>query len=54
MTEELRIAIEALRGRRMTPIELEAQRISFAFGNAPSQDKGTKESVKKTALAEMN
>lgn len=45
MTEELKRALEALKGHKMTPAELDEQRISFAYGNAPEEDNGTRESV---------
>lgn len=45
MTEELRTALAKVKGRDMTAAELDAQRISFAYGNAPEEDNGTKESV---------
>ena len=54
MTEELRLALEALKGRKMTPQERDAQRISFAYGNAPKEDRGTKEAVRRAANAEVN
>ncbi|HEX7856074.1 MAG TPA: hypothetical protein VF503_20530 [Sphingobium sp.] len=45
MTEELKNALDALKGHKMTVTELEEQRISFAYGNAPEEDNGTRESV---------
>jgi hypothetical protein len=53
MTEELKKALKALEGHKMTPAELDAQRISFAYGNAPKEDKGTKEAVRMASLAEV-
>jgi hypothetical protein len=53
MTEELRKALDALKGHKMLPAELEAQRISFAYGNAPKEDKGTKEAVRLASIAEV-
>ncbi|MGY4395829.1 hypothetical protein ACVWZA_000990 [Sphingomonas sp. UYAg733] len=53
MTDELRAALEALKGHKMLPAELDAQRISFAYGNAPKEDKGTKEAVRLASLAEL-
>ena len=54
MTEELRKALDALKGHKMTPAEMADQRISFAYGNAPTEDKGTKEAVRRASLAEVN
>ena len=51
MTEELRQALRELEGRPMSVAEFEAQRQSFVYGNAPAEDKGTKEDVKR-ALTE--
>lgn len=48
MTEELKRELQRTRGRVMTPAEIEAQRVSFVYGNAPSDDHGTKETVKKS------
>ncbi|WP_158512668.1 hypothetical protein [Sphingobium sp. SYK-6] len=54
MTEELRKALDSLKGYRMSQAELDAQRISFVYGNAPSKGNDTKESVKKAIdLAQM-
>lgn len=53
MTEELKRALDALKGHKMTSEELEAQRISFAYGNAPKEDKGTKEAVASASRAEL-
>lgn len=54
MSEELMEALESLKDYRMTPEEIEEQRISFVYGNAPSEDQGTKESVKRSLdLVEM-
>lgn len=54
MTDELREELERHRGTKMTFRELEAQKISFVYGNAPRADKGTKASVKKSLeLAEL-
>jgi len=47
---ELQEALEASKERRVTEQELEEQRISFAFGNAPASAKSiTKESVRNTS-----
>lgn len=53
MTEELINALAALKGYKMTDDEMRAQRISFAYGNAPKEDKGTKEAVAKASHAEL-
>lgn len=54
MTNELKQALESLKGYRMTQSELDAQRVSFVYGNAPSKGNDTKESVKKAiGLAQM-
>lgn len=53
MTDELRQALEALKDHKMSAAELDAQRISFAYGNAPKEDKGTKEAMKLAARAEL-
>ena len=51
MTEELRRALDALKGKKMSAEELDAQRTSFVYGNAPKEDRGTKDDVRK-ALTE--
>lgn len=53
MTDELKKALDALKGHKMSRAELDAQRISFAYGNAPKEDKGTKEAVRLASLAEV-
>lgn len=53
MTEELKKALSALKGHKMSASEMDAQRISFAYGNAPKEDKGTKEAVRRASLAEI-
>ena len=54
MTKELQDALESLKGHRMSQQELDAQRVSFVYGNAPSKGNDTKESVKKAVdLAQM-
>jgi len=52
MTEELRKELERLKGSKMPASELDAQRISFVYGNAETKDKGTKETVRRS-LTEM-
>lgn len=47
MDEKLKALLESARRRApMSPAELEAQRVSFAFGNAPDGDSGSIESVR--------
>ena len=47
---ELRKVLEASRQTQVTEAELQEQRISFAFGNAPANAKNiTKDSVRQTA-----
>ena len=54
MSEELRRALESVKGYKMTQQELDRQRISFVYGNAPSKEQSTKESVHRAVdLAEM-
>lgn len=48
MTEELRQELERLKNHKMSAAELDAQRVSFVYGNAPKEDKGTKESVRRS------
>ncbi|MEO0462857.1 MAG: hypothetical protein AAF127_06980 [Pseudomonadota bacterium] len=51
MSDELQQALDSLKGYRMSPEELDAQRISFVYGNGSSDDNDTKESVKKAIEA---
>jgi hypothetical protein len=53
MTEELRKALDALRGQPMPAAEFEAQRLSFVYGNGAKEDRGTKEDVRRS-LTEAN
>lgn len=54
MSEELYKALEGLKDYKMNREELEAQRVSFVYGNAPDEDQGTKESVRRSLdLAEI-
>ena len=47
---ELRKVLETSRSKQVTEDELQEQRISFAFGNAPaSAENITKESVRQTS-----
>lgn len=48
MNEELRKELDKQKGTKMSAKEMTAQRISFVYGNAPKEDKGTKASVKKS------
>jgi hypothetical protein len=48
MTEELKNELQRVKGREMTPVEVEAQRVSFVYGNAPADDHGTKETVRRS------
>ncbi len=54
MSEELRLALESLKDYKMSQAEMDAQRISFVYGNASSNDHGTRESVERAIdMAEM-
>jgi hypothetical protein len=53
MTDELRTALDSLKGMPMPASEFEAQRLSFVYGNASKEDKGTKEDVRRS-LTEAN
>jgi len=46
MSDELERALDSLRGHKMTAEELNAQRVSFVYGNGSSDDNDTKESVR--------
>jgi hypothetical protein len=47
---ELKKVLETSRGKQVTEEELQEQRISFAFGNAPASAQNiTKESVRQTS-----
>jgi len=46
MDRELKELMERARNHNMSPAEFEAQRLSFAYGNAPEGDTNTKESVR--------
>ncbi len=48
MTKELEQELQRVKGREMSPAEIEEQRISFVYGNAPADDHGTKETVRKS------
>jgi len=47
MSEDLKEALESLKNHRMSQAELDAQRVSFVYGNGSSDDNDTKESVKR-------
>ena len=38
--------LEAARQRKLTPEEIEEQRVSFAYGNAPEESKSTMETMR--------
>jgi len=46
VNKELRSLIAKARKRKMTRTQLEAQQVSFAYGNAPKGSKTTKKSVR--------
>lgn len=46
VSPELRRLLSESRSREVTEDELQEQRVSFAFGNAPESDLITKESVR--------
>lgn len=48
MTEDLKKELQRVKGREMSPAQIEAQRVSFVYGNAPSDDHGTKETVRRS------
>lgn len=48
MTDELRQALKRFDGTTMSASEFEAQRLSFVYGNAPAEDKGTKDEVRRS------
>ena len=48
MTENLEMELQRLRGREMSPDEIEAQRVSFVYGNAPADDHVSKVTVRKS------
>jgi hypothetical protein len=49
VSPELKALLEAVRGVRVSEAELQEQRVSFAFGNAPESQFITKESVRTTS-----
>lgn len=48
--EELKRLLDNARQVRVTEAQLQEQRISFAYGNAPESDLITKETVRQTSL----
>lgn len=54
MSDELREALESVKGYKMSEQEIDAQRISFVYGNAPAEENSTRESVQRAVdLAQM-
>jgi hypothetical protein len=49
VSPRLQRLLEEARGREITEAELQEQRVSFAFGNAPDSKLITKESVRHTS-----
>ncbi len=49
VTPRLQQLLEEARSRELTEAELQEQRVSFAFGNAPNSELITKESVRHTS-----
>lgn len=52
MTHHITKLVEQARTRPMTAEEREEQRIGFAFGNAPRDDRNTKETIREIAKAQ--
>jgi hypothetical protein len=48
MDEKLAKELDRLRTHVMTPAEIAAQRESFVYGNAPADDRGTRETVRRS------
>lgn len=46
MNEKLEQLIEAAKTRQMSAEEVEEQRVSFAYGNAPEESKSTMETMR--------
>jgi len=46
---DLKVLLNAAKGKQITREQFQEQRISFAYGNAPASAKITKASVRKTA-----
>lgn len=49
ITPRLQQLLDEARGRELTEAELQEQRVSFAFGNAPDSALITKDSVRRTS-----
>ena len=49
MKAKLEELLRAARARKMSPQEMDVQRINFAAGNLPEGDKGTVETVRAAA-----
>jgi hypothetical protein len=49
VSPRLQQLLEQAHGRELTEAELQEQRVSFAFGNAPNSSLITKESVRRTS-----
>ena len=49
VSPRLESLLESARGKEVTEEELQEQRISFAFGNAPQSEHITKDSVRVTS-----
>lgn len=45
MSEQLNKLIETARRKQMSAAEVEEQRVSFAYGNAPEESKSTIETI---------
>ena len=54
MDTKLQQLVEQARARVMTNEERDEQRVGFAFGNAPEDDRNTKESVREIARAQRS
>lgn len=48
MDAKLTKELERLKDHVMTPAEIAAQRESFVYGNAPGDDRGTRETVRRS------
>jgi hypothetical protein len=48
---ELERLLSAARERQLTDAELQEQRVSFAYGNAPANSRTTKESARSAATS---
>ncbi len=46
MERTLTELLKAARERQMTPAEIEEQRVSFAYGNAPEESKSTMDTMR--------